>query len=167
MRRYTLQIGEREFVIEVQQTAADQFDVVVGGEPYAVTLAGEEGLARAVITPAISSAPSVAAAPPRVAQPVASAPAPASSAPSAPAPRARAPAAGKAGTLNAPMPGVILEVNVKAGDVIERGHIVAVLEAMKMNNAIKAPRAGTVAEVFVAAGQAVGHGEPLIRFAEG
>jgi biotin carboxyl carrier protein len=83
------------------------------------------------------------------------------------APRKRVGAAGAAGSLNAPMPGVILEVNVKTGDVVERGHIVAILEAMKMNNAIKAPRAGTIAEVFVSAGQAVSHGEPLIRFQEG
>ncbi len=171
MRRYTLQIGEREFVIEVQETAADQFDVVVGGESYAVTLAGDEDITRASITPAISSAPTAGAAP---AAPVAASPAspraavpPPAATPAAPAPPRRAGGAAVAGTLNSPMPGVILEVNVKVGDVVERGHIVAVLEAMKMNNAIKAPRAGTIAEVFVSPGQAVGHGEPLIRFQEG
>lgn len=168
MRRYTLQIGEREFVIEVQETAADQFDVVVGGESYAVTLAGDEDMARASITPAISSAPAAAASPAAAlpASPRAAAPPPAAT-PAAPAPPRRAGGAAVAGTLNSPMPGVILEVNVKVGDVVERGHIVAVLEAMKMNNAIKAPRAGTIAEVFVSPGQAVGHGEPLIRFQEG
>ncbi len=165
MRRYTLQIGEREFVIEVQETAADQFDVVVGGESYAVTLAGEEDMARASITPAISSATVAGLAP---AAPTTQVRVAAQASPSpAGAPRKRAGAAGTAGSLNAPMPGVILEVNVKTGDVVERGHIVAILEAMKMNNAIKAPRAGTIAEVFVSAGQAVSHGEPLIRFQEG
>jgi biotin carboxyl carrier protein len=167
MRRYTLQIGEREFVIEVQETAADQFDVVVGSESYAVTLAGDEDMARASITPAISSAPAAVAV---SAAPAAAAPASpraAAPTPAAPAPRKRAGGAVVAGALNSPMPGVILEVNVKVGDVVERGHIVAVLEAMKMNNAIKAPRAGTIAEVFISAGQAVGHGEPLIRFQEG
>jgi biotin carboxyl carrier protein len=62
---------------------------------------------------------------------------------------------------------VILEVNVKVGDVVKRGQVVAILEAMKMNNAIKAPRDGTIADVFVTTGQVVGHGEPLVRFGEG
>jgi biotin carboxyl carrier protein len=65
------------------------------------------------------------------------------------------------------MPGVILELHVKAGDVVQRGQQVAVLDAMKMHNFIGAPRAGTIAEVCVAAGQAVGHGDPIVRFAEG
>jgi biotin carboxyl carrier protein len=43
---------------------------------------------------------------------------------------------------------------------------VAVLDAMKMHNLIGAPRAGVVAELCVAAGQAVGHGDPIVRFAE-
>jgi biotin carboxyl carrier protein len=38
---------------------------------------------------------------------------------------------------------------------------------MKMNNVIRSPRAGTIVEVCVAAGQAVGHGDPIVRFREG
>jgi biotin carboxyl carrier protein len=64
------------------------------------------------------------------------------------------------------MPGVILEVHVKAGDHVDRGQQIAVLEAMKMHNLIGAPRAGTIAEVCVAPGQAVGHGDALVRYAE-
>jgi biotin carboxyl carrier protein len=65
------------------------------------------------------------------------------------------------------MPGTILEVNVKAGDTVQRGQQIAVLDAMKMHNLIGAPRAGTIAEVCVTAGQAVGHGDVIVRFAEG
>ena len=65
------------------------------------------------------------------------------------------------------MPGTILEVNVKAGDTLERGQQVAILDAMKMHNVIGAPRAGVVAEVCVAANQSVNHGDVLIRFQEG
>ena len=65
------------------------------------------------------------------------------------------------------MPGVILEVHVKAGDVVERGQQIAVLEAMKMHNFIGAPRAGTIAEVCVTPGQAVGHGDAIVRYTEG
>ena len=78
----------------------------------------------------------------------------------------RKPAGGVKGALTAPMPGVILEINVKAGDQITRGQQVAILDAMKMHNVIGAPRAGTVGEVFVTAGQSVDHGDAIIKYKE-
>jgi biotin carboxyl carrier protein len=70
------------------------------------------------------------------------------------------------GALRAPMPGVILEVNAKAGDHVERGQQVAILEAMKMHNVIGAPRTGTISEVFVTIGQTVAHGDTLMTIRE-
>ena len=64
------------------------------------------------------------------------------------------------------MPGVILEVSVKAGDKVKRGQQVAILDAMKMQNVIGAPRDATVSEVCVAAGQSVGHGDVIVTFKE-
>ena len=52
MRRYTLNISDKEFVLDVQELAADRFEVIVGGETYEVSLANDESLAEAVITPA-------------------------------------------------------------------------------------------------------------------
>jgi biotin carboxyl carrier protein len=60
------------------------------------------------------------------------------------------------------MPGHILSVSVKPGDAVEVGDTVVVMEAMKMENEIKAHAAGTVAEVKVAKGQDVGVGEVLV-----
>jgi len=165
MRRYTLDISDREFVIDVQELSADQFEVVVGDESYQVTLSSDENLAEAVITPGLQAnadgTPRVSAAS-KVAK-VRKEP----SAPAAAAPAARKPAgpAGK-GALTAPMPGVILEVNVQAGDTVERGQQIAILDAMKMHNVIGAPRAGTIAEVFVEAGQNVDHGAAIVKFKE-
>ena len=65
------------------------------------------------------------------------------------------------------MPGVILEVNVKPGDVVKRGEQVAILDAMKMHNVIGAPRDGTIAEVCVEAGQTISHGDAFVTFVEG
>jgi len=166
MRRYTLDISDREFVIDVQELAADRFEVIVGDESYEVTLSGDENLAEASITPGFQpvtgAAPraSVASTVARVRKEPATTPA------ASPAPRKPAGGAGGKGALTAPMPGVILEVNVKAGDQLERGQQVAILDAMKMHNVIGAPRAGTVAEVFVAAGQNVDHGDAIIKFKE-
>jgi len=158
MRRYTLGIGDREFVVDVQELDADHFEVAVGDERFEVTLHGDEDLPEARIAPALPAAASVAASP----QP--SAPARAAAAgPQAVKPRT---AGASLSTLAAPMPGVILELHVKAGDRVERGQAVAVLDAMKMHNLIGAPRAGVIAELCVAAGQAVGHGDPIVRFAD-
>ena len=162
MRRYTLTIGGREFVVDVDDLAADRFTVQVGGQPYEVTLAADEDLPMATISPQIAPA---TAQPERVAAGNGAA-LRARPAPSAAAPGRIAPAGG-ADILKAPMPGLILAVSVAAGDRVERGQELAVLEAMKMQNAIRSPRAGQVAEVFVAAGQSVGHGEPILRFAAG
>ena len=51
MRRYKLDISDREFVVDVQEIAADRFAVVVGDESYEVTLSSDENLGEATITP--------------------------------------------------------------------------------------------------------------------
>ena len=167
MRRYTLNISDREFVVDVQEIDADNFEVVVGDDTYQVSLTGDESLNGAVITPGLAPNAAPAAAPARKA----AAPRPAAAAPAAAAPAAAAPArkpagGGGKGTQTAPMPGVILEVGVKAGDIVTRGLQVAILDAMKMHNMIGAAQAGTIAEVYVAAGQSVDHGTPLLKFKE-
>jgi acetyl-CoA/propionyl-CoA carboxylase biotin carboxyl carrier protein len=63
------------------------------------------------------------------------------------------------GTVTVPMQGTIVSVAVAAGDAVEVGQTVCVLEAMKMENAITAERAGKVVEVRVAPGTAVGPGD--------
>ena len=86
--------------------------------------------------------------------------APAAPAPAAPAaPAASAPAGGE--TVVSPMPGTILDVKVKAGDKVEEGQVLMILEAMKMENEIMAPKSGTVAAVNVSSGAAVQSGDVL------
>ncbi|HMB22011.1 MAG TPA: acetyl-CoA carboxylase biotin carboxyl carrier protein subunit, partial [Anaerolineales bacterium] len=68
--------------------------------------------------------------------------------------------------LTAPLPGTVIEVFVKPGDVIEMGQVVLVIEAMKMKNSIRATRAGTIGEVLVSAGQTVAHKQVLVTFAD-
>jgi biotin carboxyl carrier protein len=169
MRRYTLDISDREFVIDVQELGADSFEVFVGEESYQVTLSSDENLAEAVITPGLQQAggaqraSSAASAVARVRKEPS--PSASSNAAAAAAPRKPSGPAGK-GALSAPMPGVILEVSVKAGDTVTRGQQIAILDAMKMHNVIGAPRAGTIAEVFVVAGQNVDHGDAIVKFKE-
>lgn len=79
-----------------------------------------------------------------------------------PAPTAAAPVPIKDGTVTAPMQGLILRVTVNVGDRVEIGDVVAVLEAMKMQNDVTATRSGTVVAVHVQAGEVVGPQAPII-----
>ena len=69
-------------------------------------------------------------------------------------------------TQTAPLPGTVIEVFVKAGDKVEAGQVILVIEAMKMKNSIRSVYSGTISEVFVSAGQSVAHKQALIKFAE-
>jgi biotin carboxyl carrier protein len=61
----------------------------------------------------------------------------------------------------APMPGKIVRVLVRAGDAIEAGRGILVVEAMKMQNEVRSPKAGKIERILVAVGQAVNAGEVL------
>ncbi|MDP3452926.1 MAG: biotin/lipoyl-containing protein, partial [Bacteroidales bacterium] len=65
-------------------------------------------------------------------------------------------------TVTSPLPGVILEVVVKEGDVVKKGQKLMVLEAMKMENVIEAASDGKVISIKVNKGDSVLEGAPLI-----
>ncbi|MCG8424614.1 MAG: hypothetical protein MJE77_42525 [Proteobacteria bacterium] len=65
----------------------------------------------------------------------------------------------------APIAGKVVKLAVEAGQTVEPGHSVAVLEAMKMENEIKAERGGTVKAVHVSPGQSVETGDRLVTLA--
>ncbi len=75
--------------------------------------------------------------------------------------RRRARMAEAEGGLAAPMPGRLRRIVAKAGSSVARGDVILILEAMKMEHAIRAPRAGTVEKIFHAEGDLVEAGAPL------
>ena len=114
-----------------------------------------------------ASAPAAAARPARGAPPPAAvrAPAPPSPRP-APAPPsgAVAPESANPGkTFSSPMPGIILEIRVKPGDQVVTGDTICVLEAMKMQQRLRADWSGVIKSVLVAVGQQVMDGSPIVE----
>ena len=106
-----------------------KFHVNVNGTPYEVEV--EE-----IAAGAAPAAPVQAAAP-------------------APAPAAAAPVAAGATSVTAPMPGNILDIKVKVGDMVEANTVVIMLEAMKMENEILSECDGTVTAIHVSKGDSV------------
>ena len=96
--------------------------------------------------------------------------APATAPAAAPTPVA-APSAAPAASLaagepvKAPMPGVVLKVQVQQGQAVKAGQVLVILEAMKMENEIVAPKDGTVAQIVAAKGASVESGAPLVILA--
>ncbi len=76
-------------------------------------------------------------------------------------PKTASSGAAGSGTVTVPMQGTVVKVLVAAGDEVEVGQTICVLEAMKMENNVNAEKAGTVAEVRVAAGDPVGPGDVI------
>jgi acetyl/propionyl-CoA carboxylase alpha subunit len=73
---------------------------------------------------------------------------------------------GKAGVITAPMPGKVTRVAVQAGDKVEKGQALVVMEAMKMEYTLEADRDGKVEEVGAHAGKQVALGEVLVRLGD-
>lgn len=153
MRRYTMQIDGRDYAVDVEDSAPERYRVTVEGLVFDVAMGATQEIA--------SIRQREAAGPPAVAPATAARGAPQVP---RPAPRRAAPAGGGA-VLAAPMPGVILRVLVVAGAQVQRGQDIAVLEAMKMENVIRATQAGRIDEICVAPGQQVAHGEAIVRYA--
>jgi biotin carboxyl carrier protein len=66
-------------------------------------------------------------------------------------------------TISAPMPGAVVAIRVKPGDVVQAGQAVVVLEAMKMQNELTAHSGGVVSEILVEEKAAVSAGQALVR----
>jgi biotin carboxyl carrier protein len=169
MRRYNITIGRHEYIIDVQEMAADHFRVWVDEHELDVHIAGEQDIAEATITPEVAPGRSDGESverPRAIYRPPAPETLP-------PLPLTQQPVlppvttAGGGLNLTAPMPGTILSINVKPGDTVSRSQPLLILEAMKMKNAIKSPYDGVIGEVLAQPGQAVSYGSVLVRFATG
>lgn len=154
MGKYNFRINGHDYQVDVNSVEGGIADVTVNGTDYKVELAD------AVPAPAqqaVRPAPQTVSTGAPAVTPQATAPAPqAAQTATASAPQ------GKGEVVTAPLPGVILDIKVKVGDVVKAGQTVAVLEAMKMENEIEATASGTVTAVNAGKGDSVLEGAAII-----
>ena len=152
-RKFQVTVNGETFEVEVEE--------IGGGSRGAATTVGRG--AAAPQAPQVPQVPDGAQASPAGTR--AAAPAAASAGAATEARRGGAAKSGPvpagAQTVKAPLPGVILDVKVTAGQSVREGQVLFVLEAMKMENEIVAPASGTVVEVRAQKGTAVEVGEIL------
>ena len=143
MKEYKLKINGNDYAVTVNEVDGSVAEVEVNGTPFKVEFEKPIKKAAAPVSKPMAPKATPAGAPEvKVSKPA---------------------AAGGAGqAVTSPLPGVILEVSVKVGDVVKRGQKVMVLEAMKMENVIEATADGTVTAIKVDKGDSVLEGAPLV-----
>jgi glutaconyl-CoA/methylmalonyl-CoA decarboxylase subunit gamma len=144
---YTLSIAEQTFEVDVADVKGNIAQVLVNGMPYTVHInhLEEPGPQQSTARPSQTAASSPVQRP-------------------RPAPKA-APAQASGGILAAPIPGLILQIKVNVGDKVTQGQIVAIMEAMKMENDLLAPISGTVKEIRLQKGSDVSTGDIIMVIA--
>ena len=143
MKEYKLKINGNDYTVTVNEVDGSMAEVEVNGTPFKVEFEKPIKKAAAPVSKPMAPKATPAGAPEvKVSKPAA--------------------AAGAGNAVTSPLPGVILEVSVKVGDVVKRGDKVMVLEAMKMENVIEATADGTVTAIKVDKGDSVLEGAPLV-----
>ncbi len=141
MKEYKYKINGNTYNVAIGDIVDNLTEVLVNGTPYKVEIEKQKSSVTVVNPHRPSAAPRTPSGEKVVAKPTIT---------------------GGANSVKAPLPGTILSINCKVGDMVKAADTVIVLEAMKMENAIHAGRDGKVTAISVAAGDAVLEGAPLV-----
>lgn len=139
MKNFTFRINENNYSVKIVSHENNTIDLEVNGTSYSVKLKEE---IKTLKTPTLVRKPSTAA-------PV--------------EPIKVNPSSSSKTKITAPIPGIILSLNVKVGDTIKENDALLVLEAMKMENSIVSEKSGVVSAIHVKVGQQVLQGEVMIE----
>ena len=140
MKEYKYKINGNLYKVRVGDIEENNVRVEVNGTSYTVEL---DNTPKTVVKPVVRRPSTTPAAPPPAATVKRQAP------------------TGKGG-IKSPLPGVILDVKVNVGDEVKRGQTLLILEAMKMENDIKADADGKVTAIHVSKGESILEGTDLI-----
>lgn len=139
MKEYKYKINGNQYQVTINNVKDNIAEVEVNGTPYSVELDKPVAAPKPITRPA--SAPKTTTGAPIVSKPAASA---------------------SKSAVKSPLPGVILELKVKEGDVVKKGQCILILEAMKMENNINADKDGKITTIKVSKGESVLEGADLV-----
>ncbi|MEG2070167.1 MAG: biotin/lipoyl-containing protein [Bacteroidales bacterium] len=145
MKTYKFTINGNKYTVDVSNIEDNNVEVEVNGTPYTVKLDMEDlpkPQPKTVVKVATPPIPKAAPTPAAVPKP------------------ATAPTGGS--VVKSPLPGVVLEMFIKAGDTVKAGQKMILLEAMKMENNIDADKDGVIREIRVNKGDSVMEGDVLL-----
>ncbi len=142
MKRYKITVEDNVFDVKVlSDPRLEEVIVEVEGETFTVEVEAVSPAAEATAAEEIS--------------------------PPAPSPRRSSPiSTDPSSTVVAPLPGLVKSVAVRPGQKVAANDELLIIEAMKMDNVIRATRAGTIEKVRVREGNQVAHGEPMLDYTD-
>ena len=145
MKQYKFKINGTDYAVDIIDVDGEKATVAVNGSNFEVEVEGmtvkSASKTPKVVKTAVVSAPTTPATPERKAAPAAT---------------------GGANPIKTPLPGVILSIDVKVGEMVKVGQRLFVLEAMKMENNIDSDREGIVREIKVDKGDSVLEGDVIM-----
>ena len=152
MKDYKIKINGNYYNVHINDIDEFTATVEVNGTPYRVQLVedGNNSSKKPPVKKTETSIPKASMNNPAITV----------AAPSAPVSKPAMPTVGS--SIKAPLPGVILEITAKQGDIVKSGQKLLVLEAMKMENNILSDRDGKITEIKVTQGESVMEGADLI-----
>ena len=157
MRKYEVNINDKPYSILVKKYTSESAELEINGEAYSVNISGMiTGVVgnTSEFAAQLSSAPAAVVPIQPISAPIASA---------VPVSVVKPVAASGDGVICAPIPGSILVIKVKEGDEVKAGQLLLKMEAMKMENEIKATCTGTVTAIKVNVGDSVNQGEVMVE----
>jgi biotin carboxyl carrier protein len=146
MKEYKFKINGNDYNVNITNIEGSIAELEVNGTPYKVEIDKElkqtktPKIIRQASVPSTDAHPTIA--------------------------KTQSPGMATTGSIKSPLPGVILDVHIKVGDMIKRGQKILVLEAMKMENNIDSDKEGRVTEVKVKKGDSVLEGDVLVIIGE-
>lgn len=146
MKEFKFKINGSDYNVNITNIEGNIAELEVNGTPYKVEIDKElkqtktPKLVRPTAVPATDSHPTVV--------------------------KTQSPGAATTGSIKSPLPGVILDVHIKVGDMVKRGQKILVLEAMKMENNIDSDKEGRVTDIKVKKGDNVLEGDVLVVIGE-
>ena len=149
-RKIKITIDGKSYSVEVKDINADPIEMVVDGHNVSVTLGDEDPPIAIKSTTEVKDSTQDESKSDSV---------------NAPEPPKKVSAPGPIKDFTAPMPGMIISIAVKEGDQVVPGDEVCVLEAMKMQQTLRAEWAGIVDEIYVATGQQIQGGDKILGLA--